>query len=62
MCVPFALMVDSDVALRMLYRILEAYRTGHGRLTVRGKASIEQLDRRNSRSAVIITEVSYDYN
>lgn len=42
--------------------ILEAYRTGHGRLTVRGKASIEQLDRRNSRSAVIITEVPYQAN
>lgn len=38
-------------------RILEAYRTGHGRLTVRGKAQIEQLDQRTNRSAVIITEV-----
>lgn len=45
---------------RLMYgRILESYRTGHGRLTVRGKASIEQLDRKGTRSAVIISEVSY---
>jgi DNA gyrase subunit A len=42
--------------------ILEAYRTGHGRLTVRGKAQIEQLDQRTNRSAVIITEIPYQAN
>lgn len=42
--------------------ILDAYRFGHGRLTVRGKASIEQLDRRSNRSAVIISELPYQAN
>jgi len=42
--------------------ILESYRTGHGRLTVRGKASIEQLDRKSTRSAVIISEIPYQAN
>ena len=42
----------------MCGRILEAYRTGHGQLTVRGKVSIEQLDRRSTRSSLIISEVS----
>lgn len=42
----------------MCGRILEAYRTGHGQLTVRGKVSIEQMDRRSTRSSLIISEVS----
>lgn len=37
-------------------RILEAYQTGHGQLTVRGKVFIEQLDR-SARSSLIISEV-----
>ena len=41
----------------MCGRILEAYRTGHGQLTVRGKVSIEQLDKRSARSSLIISEV-----
>ncbi|WRX11942.1 DNA topoisomerase [Theobroma cacao] len=37
--------------------ILEAYRTGRGRIVVRGKADIELLDSKTKRSAVIIKEV-----
>lgn len=40
-----------------LLRILEAYRTGRGRIVVRGKADIELLDSKTKRSAVIIKEV-----
>ncbi|KAK6228510.1 hypothetical protein SCA6_000850 [Theobroma cacao] len=37
--------------------ILEAYRTGRGRIVVRGKADTELLDSKTKRSAVIIKEV-----
>ncbi|GMI73268.1 DNA GYRASE A [Hibiscus trionum] len=40
--------------------ILEAYRTGRGRIVVRGKADIELLD--SKRSAVIIKEIPYQTN
>lgn len=61
MLVPWCLSLECLIVLWQLTygRILESYRTGHGRLTVRGKASIEQLDRKSTRSAVIISEVSY---
>ncbi|XP_021296560.1 DNA gyrase subunit A, chloroplastic/mitochondrial isoform X2 [Herrania umbratica] len=42
--------------------ILEAYRTGRGRIVVRGKADIELLDSKTKRSAVIIKEIPYQTN
>lgn len=38
-------------------RVLDAYRTGRGRVVVRGKAEVELLDPKIKRNAVIITEV-----
>lgn len=38
--------------------ILEAYRTGRGRITVRGKTDVELLDLKTKRTAVIIKEVT----
>ena len=37
--------------------ILEAYRTGRGRIVVRGKTEVELLDSKTKRTAVIIKEV-----
>ncbi|KAM5551150.1 hypothetical protein ABKV19_026134 [Rosa sericea] len=42
--------------------ILEAYRTGRGRIVVRGKTDIESLDSKGKRSAIIIKEVPYQTN
>ncbi|XP_059649334.1 DNA gyrase subunit A, chloroplastic/mitochondrial isoform X2 [Cornus florida] len=42
--------------------ILEAYRTGRGRIIVRGKTEIESLDSRTNRSAIVITEIPYQTN
>ncbi|RWR90322.1 DNA gyrase subunit A, chloroplastic/mitochondrial isoform X1 [Cinnamomum micranthum f. kanehirae] len=42
--------------------ILEAYRTGHGRIVVRGKTDLELLDAKTKRTAVIITEIPYQTN
>ncbi|KAL3698674.1 hypothetical protein R1sor_012750 [Riccia sorocarpa] len=42
--------------------LLEVYRTGRGGLTVRGRAEVEELDKRGSRSAIIISEVPYKTN
>ncbi|XP_040947585.1 DNA gyrase subunit A, chloroplastic/mitochondrial isoform X4 [Gossypium hirsutum] len=42
--------------------ILAAYRTGRGRIVVRGKADIELLDSKTKRSAVIIKEIPYQTN
>lgn len=42
--------------------ILEAYRTGRGRVIVRGKTDIEVLDARTKRSAIIIKEIPYQTN
>lgn len=39
--------------------ILEAYRTGRGRIVVRGKTDIESLDSKGKRSAIIIKEVMF---
>ncbi len=41
--------------------ILEAYRTGRGRLLVRGKVNIE-TNEANSKQAIIITELPYQVN
>lgn len=40
-------------------RILDAYRSGQGRIVVRGKTDVELLDSKTKRSAVIIKEVIY---
>ena len=42
----------------ILSSILEAYRTGRGRITVRGKTEVELLDSKTKRTAVIIKEVN----
>ncbi|KAM7268180.1 hypothetical protein ACFE04_010346 [Oxalis oulophora] len=42
--------------------ILEAYRTGRGRVVVRGKTDVELIDSRTKRSAIIIKEVPYQTN
>ncbi|XP_021800015.1 DNA gyrase subunit A, chloroplastic/mitochondrial-like isoform X3 [Prunus avium] len=42
--------------------ILEAYRTGKGRIVVRGKTDVELLDSRTKRSASIIKEIPYQTN
>ncbi|OMO89471.1 hypothetical protein CCACVL1_07811, partial [Corchorus capsularis] len=42
--------------------ILDAYRTGRGRVVVRGKAEIELLDSKTKRSAIIIKEIPYQTN
>ncbi|XP_061357312.1 DNA gyrase subunit A, chloroplastic/mitochondrial [Gastrolobium bilobum] len=42
--------------------ILEAYRTGRGRVIVRGKTDIELLDSKTKRTAIIIKEVPYQTN
>ncbi|KAK6163120.1 hypothetical protein DH2020_002961 [Rehmannia glutinosa] len=42
--------------------ILEAYRTGRGRVVIRGKTDIELLDSRSKRSAIIIKEIPYQTN
>jgi DNA gyrase subunit A len=41
--------------------ILNAYRTGRGRVSVRAKASIEH-DKRTSKDSIIITEIPYQVN
>ncbi|GMP60950.1 hypothetical protein CsSME_00023613 [Camellia sinensis var. sinensis] len=42
--------------------ILEAYRTGRGRIVVRGKTDIELLDSKTKRTAIIIKEIPYQTN
>lgn len=42
--------------------ILEAYRTGRGRVVVRGKTDIELLDSKTKRTAIIIKEIPYQTN
>ncbi|AEE74943.1 DNA gyrase subunit A, chloroplastic/mitochondrial [Arabidopsis thaliana] len=42
--------------------VLDAYRTGRGRVVVRGKAEVELLDPKTKRNAVIITEIPYQTN
>ncbi|XP_043713637.1 DNA gyrase subunit A, chloroplastic/mitochondrial isoform X1 [Telopea speciosissima] len=42
--------------------ILEAYRTGRGRVVVRGKTDVELLDAKTKRAAIIIKEVPYQTN
>ncbi|ESQ48972.1 hypothetical protein EUTSA_v10020005mg [Eutrema salsugineum] len=42
--------------------VLDAYRTGKGRVVVRGKTHVELLDPKTKRNAVIITEIPYQTN
>ncbi|GKU91458.1 hypothetical protein SLEP1_g5330 [Rubroshorea leprosula] len=42
--------------------ILDAYRTGRGRIVVRGKADVELLDSKTKRDAIIIKEIPYQTN
>lgn len=42
--------------------ILEAYRTGRGRVVIRGKTDIELLDAKTKRAAIIIQEIPYQTN
>lgn len=42
--------------------ILEAYRTGRGRVVIRGKTDVELLDLKSKRSAIIIKEIPYQTN
>ncbi|XP_073038391.1 DNA gyrase subunit A, chloroplastic/mitochondrial-like isoform X2 [Primulina eburnea] len=42
--------------------ILEAYRTGRGRVVIRGKTEVELVDSKTKRSAIIIKEVPYQTN
>ncbi|MCH90167.1 DNA gyrase subunit A chloroplastic/mitochondrial-like, partial [Trifolium medium] len=39
-----------------------AYRTGRGRVIVRGKTDVELLDSKSKRSAIIIKEIPYQTN
>lgn len=41
----------------ILLSILEAYRTGRGRVVVRGKTEFELVDSKTKRTAIIIKEV-----
>ncbi|KAL7157889.1 hypothetical protein ABFS83_02G106500 [Erythranthe nasuta] len=42
--------------------ILDAYRTGRGRVVIRGKTDVELLDSKSKRSAIIIKEIPYQTN
>ncbi|XP_031280857.1 DNA gyrase subunit A, chloroplastic/mitochondrial [Pistacia vera] len=42
--------------------ILDAYRTGRGRIVVRGKTEVELLDSKTKRMAIIIKEIPYQTN
>ncbi|KAJ6808771.1 DNA gyrase subunit A, chloroplastic/mitochondrial [Iris pallida] len=42
--------------------ILEAYRTGRGRIIVRAKTDVELLDDKTNRNAIIIKEIPYQTN
>ena len=46
-----------SIFLSALLSILEAYRTGRGRVVVRGRTEFELLDSRTKRTAIIIREV-----
>jgi DNA gyrase subunit A len=42
--------------------IATAYKSGRGRLSVRARATIEEIDGRNGRQAIIVTELPYQVN
>ncbi len=42
--------------------IATAYKTGRGRLSVRARATIEEIDGRSGRQAIVVTELPYQVN
>ncbi len=42
--------------------IVAAYKTGRGRLSLRARATIEDLDGRSGRQAIVVTELPYQVN
>ena len=42
--------------------IATAYKTGRGRLSIRARAAIEDIDGKNGRQAIVITELPYQVN
>jgi DNA gyrase subunit A len=42
--------------------ILSAYSTGHGRVLVRARATIEEGERRSERKQIVVTEIPYQVN
>ncbi|PKA51188.1 DNA gyrase subunit A, chloroplastic/mitochondrial [Apostasia shenzhenica] len=42
--------------------ILEAYRSGRGRIIIRGKTEVELLDEKTRRAAIVIKEIPYQTN
>jgi DNA gyrase subunit A len=42
--------------------IVTAYKTGRGRLSIRARAGIEEIDARTGRQAIIVTELPYQVN
>src|SRR5690606_31796458 len=42
--------------------IREAYRTGRGRIYVRARTQVEEIDARQGRQAIVITELPYQVN
>lgn len=49
--------LSNDYVSFFVLSILEAYRTGRGRVVVRGKTEVEVLDAKTKRAAIIIKEV-----
>ncbi len=42
--------------------IIEAYRTGRGRIHIRAKAEIEDIDKAGNRQQIVVTEIPYQVN
>ncbi|KAL6894322.1 hypothetical protein ACP4OV_008420 [Aristida adscensionis] len=42
--------------------ILDAYKSGRGRIVLRGKADIETIDQKSKRTAIVIKEIPYQTN
>ncbi len=42
--------------------IQDAYQTGHGRVMVRAKAAVEDVDKSGSRQRIVVTELPYQVN
>jgi DNA gyrase subunit A len=42
--------------------IATAYKSGRGRLSIRARATIEEIDGRNGRQAIVVTELPYQVN
>jgi DNA gyrase subunit A len=42
--------------------IVTAYKTGRGRLSIRARAGIEEIDGRSGRQAIVVTELPYQVN